>query len=243
MFYQTGVDITNDKQMFNFLRNHYEYYVLGSWNRVKSIANNMKLYKLDLSGDWCAALSILEKTDYEVIDDMIISWEAEHPKYQVRSNGRSNGYLVLSNKHNSQHILPDEIYLNDNYEEYKEYCRYHFGSVKANRSDLVFYTKLVQDFDRLCDQIRAYCDFLSTQSFASVAMKETVERFNDTYYTDLRILGYSLLQCDDAGAVDITEISRLQCLAEAFFRIAEDKLHGYKCENIGDINRVVIQYT
>ena len=243
MFYKTGVDITNDKQMFNFLKNHYEYYTLATWNGLKSIANNMKLYNLDLSGDWCVTLSILDKTDYEVIDDMITEWEVSHPKYKVCMNGRNNGYLVLINKANNQHILPDEIYLNENYDDYKEYCQYHFGSVKANRSDLVFYTKLVQDFDRLCDQIRNYCNFLSTQSFASLVMKETVERFNDTYYADLKMLGYSLLQCDEVGAVDITEISRLQCLAEAFFRIAEDGLRGYKCENIGDATRVIIQYT
>ena len=50
MFYKTGVDITNDKQMFNFLKNHFEYYTCNSWNGLRSVANNVKLYNLDLSG-------------------------------------------------------------------------------------------------------------------------------------------------------------------------------------------------
>ena len=32
MFYKTGVDITNDKQMFNFLKDHFTYPTMNSWN-------------------------------------------------------------------------------------------------------------------------------------------------------------------------------------------------------------------
>ena len=31
MFYKTGVDITNEKQMFNFLKGHTTYYTANSW--------------------------------------------------------------------------------------------------------------------------------------------------------------------------------------------------------------------
>ena len=46
-FYKTGIDITNDKQMFNFLKNHFEYWTMNSWNRLSSVANKVKLYDLD----------------------------------------------------------------------------------------------------------------------------------------------------------------------------------------------------
>ena len=154
MFYKRGIDITNDKQMFNFLKEHFEYPTLNSWNTLYSVANKVKLYDLGLSGDWCVALSLLESGEYENLNWMIQDWEREHPTYEVYFNGRSGGYLVLKDKDYNGHVLPDMIVDNEDYEEYKECCRNNYGSVKANREELVYYTKLVQDFDRLCDELR-----------------------------------------------------------------------------------------
>ena len=161
MFYQTGIDITNDKQMFNFLKNHFEYWTMNSWNRLSSIANNVKLYNLNLTGDWCVALSLLEAGDYDTISMIIHDWEREHPGYKVQFNGRCGGYLVLTNKGSNRHVLPEEITDSVDYEDYKEYCREYLGSVKMNRRVLVDYVTLVRDFDKLCDELRDYCDILS----------------------------------------------------------------------------------
>lgn len=228
MFYQKGVDITNDKQMFNFLKNHFEYCTANSWNRMSSIANNVKLYNLDLSGDWGVALALLEAGEYETINMMISDWELEHRGYEVFFNGRNGGYLVLVDKDGYGPVLSDEIRMFDTYEEYKEWCRDEYGSVKANRADLVKYTKLVQDFDKLCDQLRDYCDELSRQSFEIVEMNRIVDQFNDDYENDLELLGFDYLRVNDAGEVDIAEIYTLQCLAEAFQKIADRKALGYR---------------
>ena len=48
MFYKKGVDISNTKSMYNFLKNHEKYDTLNSWNGLKSIANNVKVYNLKL---------------------------------------------------------------------------------------------------------------------------------------------------------------------------------------------------
>ena len=108
-FYKTGVDITNDKQMFNFLKNHFEYWTMNSWNRLSSVANKVKLYDLDLAGDWAVALSLLEAGEYDEISRMIMDWERENPGYEARFNGRCGGYLVLTDKGSHRNILPDEI--------------------------------------------------------------------------------------------------------------------------------------
>ena len=234
MFYKTGVDITNDKQMFNFLKNHFEYYTCNSWNCLKSVANNVKLYNLDLSGDWCVALSLLEADDYDYVNVLIKDWEGNHPGYSVGFNGRSGGYLVLYNRGNARHVLPEEITDCEDYEEYKDYCREYFGSVRMNRNVLVDYTKLVQDFDRLCDELRVYCDNLSKSSFEIIEMQKAVDTFNDIYADDLEYLEFHVLKCDDNGEVDIGEIYSLTCLYEAFKRIADRSKEGYTLECLPD---------
>ena len=229
MFYKTGIDITNDKQMFNFLKVHFEYPTMNSWNRSYSIANNVKLYNLGLSGDWGAVLALLENGEYDSISCMISDWCREHIGYEVYFNGRSDGYLVLKSTTRNDHVLPDCIVYADTYEDYKEYCRDNYGSVKANRDELVYYTKLVQDFDKLCDELRDYCDELSQLSFEAIEMEKAVERFNYNYEDDLELLGFSPLVCE-GGVVNISDIMTLQCLKEAFYRVADRSDDGYVIE-------------
>ena len=228
MFYKEGIDFTNDKQMFNFLKNHFEYYTMNSWNRSQSIANNVKLYRLDLSGDWCVAWDLLNAGRYDTIKDIIRFWEEEHPGYKVVSNGRSDGYLVLTEDTASRPILPDAIAEAVDFDEYERFCEEFYGSVEENRGELVFYTELVQDFDKLCDELRDYCDALSTSKFEVIEMDKAVDRFNQEYADDLEYLGFSELSCDDAGRVDLSEITNLHCLCEAFTRIADRPGSSYE---------------
>jgi hypothetical protein len=236
-FYKTGVDITNDKQMFNFLRNHFMYYTANSWNGLKSIANNVKLYNLGLSGDWCVALNLLEADNYDTVNMIIHDWEREHPGYSVGFNGRSGGYLVLCNKGNARHVLPEEITDSVDYEDYKEYCREYFGSVKMNRRVLVDYVTLVRSFDKLCDELRDYCDRLSNQSFEITEMQKAVEEFNEVYFDDLNYLEFQELVCDAQGIVDLSEVIALTSLTETFLRIAGRRKEGYSFEWLQD-NRI-----
>jgi hypothetical protein len=227
MFYKTGIDITNDRQMFEFLKNHFTYPTMNSWNRQYSIANVAKMNRLGLTGDWWIALKLLESGEYETLEYMISDWMYAHTGYSVYFNGRSGGYLVLKDDSCYSNILPESIIDSDSYEEYKEWCRENYGSVKANRDELVKYTKLVRDFDRLCDELREYCDRLSNSSFEQIEMMKAVELFNDQYYDDLELLGYKQLHCDDAGKVDVSEIRTFTCLWEAFLRVADRSDYGY----------------
>lgn len=228
MFYTTGIDITNDKQMFNFLKNHFTYHTMNSWNCSQSIANNVKLYKLGLKGDWCTAFNLLESGEYDTLNWIIKDWEREklHLGYTVGFNGRSGGYLVLYSDHDYGNILPDAITESDDYEQYKEYCKEYYGSVKANRWELVKFTKLVRDFDELCDILRAYVDELSQLKFEVVEMEKAVEDFNSTYQDDLEYLGFKELVATE-GKVDCSEIRQLTCLWEAFIETAKRPNSGY----------------
>ena len=234
MFYQPGIDITNNKQMFNFLHNHFEYWAMNSWHRMSSVANNVKLYNLDLSGDWAVVLSLLEAGEYDTISMMIHDWEREHRGYEVTFNGRCGGYLVLTDRGSNRNVLPDEITDCSDYAEFKQWCKDYVGSVKDYHQVLVEYTKLVQSFDRLCDELRDYCDQLSKQSFEIVAMQRAVEEFNNDYGDDLEYLEFQCLKVDADGCVNIFEICQLECLKEAFYRVASRKDAGYTFEHLPD---------
>jgi hypothetical protein len=234
MFYKTGIDITNDKQMFNFLKSHFTYSTMNSWNRMYSIANNVKLYNLNLSGDWSVALSLLEARGYEDINWMIDEWCREHEGYEVYSNGRSGGYLVLKETSHNGSVLPEFIEDCDTYEDYKEWCRDYAGSVKANRRELRDWTELVRDFDKLCDELREYVNDLSQTNFEKCEMDRIVEDFNDHYANDLEMLDFAELTCDEEGIVDLSEVMHMQCLTEAFMKIADRESVGYKLKFIGD---------
>lgn len=233
MFYQKGIDITNAKQMFNFLKDHYQYYTMNSWNGLKSIAHNVKVYNLKLSGNCYNALTFLQDDDYFTVNLMISDWEDEHRGYKVGFNGRSGGYLVLYNDKGNGTILPDFIDDCDDYEGFKEYLKgsYYKECVKDYLPQLREYTKLVQDFDKLCDQLRDYVNELSVKDFALEALEEVVDRFNNNYYDDLSYLGFSELVIED-GKVNISEIRQLDCLYEAFCRVANKKDLGYKLTTI-----------
>lgn len=231
MFYIKGIDITNDKQMFEFINNHFRYYTANSWNRGRSIAHNVKIYNLGLSGDHWTALTFLQDDDYFVVNMMIEDWETEHRGYKVGFNGRSGGYLVLYNAAGGS-AIPDTLDY-DNYEDYKADMRDYYGSVKANRNELRDFVKVVQDFDRLCDEIRDYVDDLSNRNFLIEAMKESVERFNEQYAEDLEYLEFEPLAVE-LDKVDISEISQVVSLYEAFIRVASKRDLGYRIERDAD---------
>lgn len=231
MFYVSGIDISSDKQMFNFLKDHFQYYTMNSWNRLKSIAHNVKIYNLKLSGDHWTALTFLQDDDYFVVNMMIEDWEAEHRGYKVGFNGRSGGYLVLYNEAGGS-AIPDTLDY-DTYEDYKADMRDYYGSVKANRTELRDFVKLVQDFDRLCDDIRDYVDDLSNRNFLIEAMKESVERFNEQYAEDLEYLGFEPLAVE-LDKVNVSEISQVVSLYEAFIRVASKRDLGYRIERDTD---------
>ena len=223
-FYKTGVDITNAKQMFEFLRGHYMYDTMNSWNGLKSIANNVKIYNLNLDGDHWNALRYLEDDEYFNVNMMIEDWEAEHEGYEVVFNGRSGGYLVLTNKHNNRNILPDEIIYFDNYEDFKSNLKEWWGGVKYFMNDLRFYTKLVQDFDKLCDEIRNYVNELSLRSFTDDKIEVLLDDFAYDYKDELGYAGLDIPDLVESNTKEILlsidpEMRKWRSLMDCFFNV------------------------
>ena len=192
MFYKSGVDICSTKSMWNFLKEHFTYSTMNSWNRLESIANNVKLYKLNLDGDWTNVIQYLVDAGdcgglQDMIDCELRAFDEEHyPKYRVGFNGRSNGYLVLYSEHHNDSVLPECVTDYDTYEDFKEDIKEFSGArVSDFNYELREAVKLVREFDKLCDTLRDIVNEYSKRDFDADKLEDVVARFEAEYGDDL----------------------------------------------------------
>ena len=241
MFYKTGVDICNTKSMWNFLKNHYTYYTMNSWNRSQSIANNVKLHRLNLDGDWTVAMRYLfDEADSGClqifIEDEIREFEEENPYYKVFFNGRSGGYLVISEKQGHGSVLPSCVNDYDTYEDFKQGVKdsWYEERVSDYTRELREAVEIVREFDKLCDRLRDLVNEYSKRSFEVDKLEQAVERFNDEYFSDLSKLSLTGPSMEDAR-VRLNDIAFynafmqcfVRCLGEDYNRIATDSDSKY----------------
>lgn len=241
MFYVTGIDIASTKSMWNFLKNHYTYYTMNSWNRQKSIAHNVKLYNLNLEGDWTVAMRYLfDETDsgelQMYIDDEIREFEEKYPYYEVGFNGRSNGYLVLYPKDKSIPVIPDCVDDYDTYEDFKEEVKscWHGFNVSDFDRELRDAVEIVREFDRLCDRLRDLVNEYSKKSFDVDKLEAALEWFNNEFGDDLVCLDLTgpVLEGDRIKLNDVADYNAfltcfINCLREDKRRATSDPNKEY----------------
>ena len=192
---------------------------------MKSIANNVKMYNLQLDGNYWVARDLMIADDYYVLNSMIRDWQDKHPGYVVGFNGRSDGYLVLYNEKNYNSVLPDWVTDYDNYEDFKQYAKDYYGSLKEMLPTIIEYVDLVQDFDKLCDELRDYVNDLSLVDMEGKATEELeriVEVFNGSMKKDLEALGVKELKVKKfKDKVDISSLKDHPALAFSFETILQ----------------------
>ena len=92
------VDLRSRAAMTAYLKNHFRYHTMNSWNRSTSYACNLKVHTLGLEHDLVMRLFDLVNLPefYERINDLCRDFDEAHDYlWQVGFNGRSGGYLVL----------------------------------------------------------------------------------------------------------------------------------------------------
>lgn len=85
-------------EMIAFLRGHFRYYTMNSWNISTSYARNIKIYRLGLAHEQkMKAYDFIETPDtLEDITQIMHDFDANHDhEWQAGFNGRSGGYIVL----------------------------------------------------------------------------------------------------------------------------------------------------
>lgn len=221
MFYKTGVDISSVKSMWEFLHNHFTYSTMNSWNGMKSIAHNVKLYNLKLSGDWTRVLQFMEDEADSAglqlsIDDAIREFGIENPGYRVGFNGRSGGYLVLYNADNYRSILPDCVDDFECYEDFKSYCKDFGYTLSDYKYELRNTVAIVRKFDQLCDELRDLIDSYSVADYTKYKLEGAVDNFNMTYGDDLDSLGFDGPEVID-DHVELNQIADYQAFMTCFY--------------------------
>lgn len=91
------IDLRSRKQMIEYLTNHFRYDTMNSWNQSTSYANNMKIYKVIPRDLQDKVYNLMNAEGfYDEINDRIADFDREHDySFQAGFNGRSSGYLVL----------------------------------------------------------------------------------------------------------------------------------------------------
>lgn len=163
----TGLKEKTLEQKFQYIKNHYVYNVMNSWNRLQSIANNIKIYNLELTNEqidkFFELISIDEELLYANLQFSIEDFE-DITNTNIFFNGRSNGYLVIVPKFDQYNkrmnildlFFDDNIYYYDTLKEFKkESLDTAYGKDNEdinNNLEECYY--LLKSFDLLCDLLR-----------------------------------------------------------------------------------------
>lgn len=163
----TGLKEKTLEQKFQYIKNHYVYNVMNSWNRLQSIANNIKIYNLELTNEqidkFFELISIDEELLYANLQFAIEDFE-DITNTNIFFNGRSNGYLVIVPKFDQYNkrmnildlFFDDNIYEYDTLKEFKkESLDTAYGKDNEdinNNLEECYY--LLKSFDLLCDLLR-----------------------------------------------------------------------------------------
>lgn len=175
IFNKTRKNISLEKK-FDYIKNHFQYWTMNSWNRLKSIANNVKVYKLGLTNEQIDKFFELTSDEnlsnelYLNFESIIDNFNFKNPLYHVVFNGRSIGYLVLTNTNNNENIINEDF---EDYENFKDFKKH----TTSNAKDLINETfEIITKFDNLCDDLVSELKYILDNSKITVKEITTINK-------------------------------------------------------------------
>mgnify|MGYP001623751634 CR=1 FL=1 len=165
--YYTGLKERTLESKFEYIKEHFTYDIMNSWNALESIANNVKIWNLKLTNEQSDKFFELLDVDnnyvYDSLNFTIKDFE-DITDTDIFFNGRNGGYLVIvpkfSKYNKNMNIL--DLFFSDNiydYETLKEFKKdsldtsYGYTNEDINKNlEECYY--LLKSFDLLCDLLR-----------------------------------------------------------------------------------------
>lgn len=163
----TGLKERTLESKFEYIKEHFTYDIMNSWNALESIANNVKIWNLKLTNEQSDKFFELLDVDNDYIYDSLnftIKDFEDITDTDIFFNGRNGGYLVIvpkfSKYNKNMNIL--DLFFSDNiydYETLKEFKKdsldtsYGYTNEDINKNlEECYY--LLKSFDLLCDLLR-----------------------------------------------------------------------------------------
>lgn len=165
--YYTGLKERTLESKFDYIKEHFTYDIMNSWNGLESIANKVKIYDLNLTSKQIDKFFELVDIDSSYIYDSLaftIEDFENLTNMDIFFNGRNGGYLVIvpKFKHYKKNMNLLDLFFDDNiydYETLKEFKKesldtsYGYTNEDINKNlEECYY--LLKSFDLLCDLLR-----------------------------------------------------------------------------------------
>ncbi len=166
--FKKDVNFNSKESMIAFLKNHFRYYTMNSWNIATSYANNVKLYHLDIPDhlrDKAYDFLDAECDEFNFDIQHMIDEFTHFTGYTAGFNGRSGGYIVLYDtklETNGNRNCRRTVF--NNIDQYADFEDWDIDELRDR-------VKTVQAFDDLCDEIR--------ESFLFYVEESTIETIEE----------------------------------------------------------------
>ena len=142
------------EEMIDYLKNHFRYHTMHCWNNSTSYANCIKIDRLNgvkVSDKFFDALNLDES--YEDFNFVLHEFGVDNPEWEIGSNGRSGGYLVLYQREGDKVYPGRDTDMGERFEDWED-------DRLADRVDLVW------EFDRYCEAaVSAFVNFVNSHEF------------------------------------------------------------------------------
>ena len=147
--FRRPIDLRSRTAMTEFLKTHFRYNTMSSWNCSTSYACNLKVYKLGLERELVNRLYALIQLPefYDPINFLLQDFSIDHSHFwQAAFNGRSGGYLVLYQGEMESTRKHVTVYPGRNTDMGEDFSDWEMEQLRER-------VKLVQEFDQLADDI------------------------------------------------------------------------------------------
>lgn len=150
--FEQKVDLRSRKAMTAFLKNHFRYNTMNTWNQSTSYANNVKLHNLDIPDDkmdkaYSIVCDDVDTFEYDIQVRDIMNDFMNETGYAMGFNGRSSGYIVLYDTERDPKTGKISVYPGRNIDMYEDFEDWTIDELRDR-------VKLVTKFDEYCDKIR-----------------------------------------------------------------------------------------
>lgn len=161
------INLNSRTSMINFLKNHFRYDTMNSWNNSTSYANNVKLHNLSVPAEYQdLAYDIIsgeiQTPDYDIEVHEIMNEFLHETGYSMGFNGRSGGYIVMYETRLDKSGKSYSVYPGRSIDQYEDFEDWEDSDIKDR-------VELVMKFDKACERI--YHAFLNTLKYSELEEK------------------------------------------------------------------------